>query len=163
MNRTITHQCILPATCFEDLPTFVCPFELSVSCLTFAAGPCKQSHLHRNWWSLPTTHSLKKHTTFCHRFARGAAKSKTRPCINCDEKPNFEELECKQATCHCRKEAVDAFPCHMFHVLSLLGFRKVCMKSSTVYRSRKLGSLQLKFTYTNIHMLCTYYIDSINI
>ena len=134
------YQCILPATCFEDLPTFICPSELSVAMVAFAAGPCKQSHLHRNWWSLPTNSSLKKTHHILPSFG-GAVKSKTLPCTNCDEQPKFEEFECKQATCHCCKEAVDAFPCCRFHVFSLLDFRKVYMQSSTVYRSRKLGSL----------------------
>ena len=104
------------------------------------SGPCKQSHLHRNWWSLPTNSSLKKTHHILPSFG-GAVKSKTLPCTNFDEQPKFEEFECKQATCHCCKEAVDAFPCCRFHVFSLLDFRKVYMQSSTVYRSRKLGSL----------------------
>ena len=125
---------------FWGSPHFYLPFWALGSMVAFAAGPCKQSHLHRNWWSLPTNSSLKKTHHILPSFG-GAVKSKTLPCTNCDEQPKFEEFECKQATCHCCKEAVDAFPCCRFHVFSLLDFRKVYMQSSTVYRSRKLGSL----------------------
>ena len=116
---TLSHQCILPATCFEDLPTFICPSELSVSWLHLQLGLAKQSHLHRNWWSLPTNSSLKKRHHILPSFG-GAVKSKNTS-LHQMKQPKFEEFECKQATCHCCKEAVDAFPCCRFPCVFPLG------------------------------------------
>lgn len=135
---TLSHRCILPATCFEDLPTFICPSELSVSWLHLQLGLANKVICTGTGGHYRRIVASRKDTTFCHRL-EGQSKAKHFPAP--DEQPKFEEFECKQATCHCCKEAVDAFPCCRFHVFFLLDFRKVYMQSSTVYRSRKLGSL----------------------
>lgn len=62
---------------FWGSPHFYLPFWALGSMVAFAAGPCKQSHLHRNWWSLPTNSSLKKTHHILPSFGGAVIKQNT--------------------------------------------------------------------------------------
>lgn len=75
---TLSHQCILPATCFEDLPTFICPSELSVAWLHLQLGLANKVICTGTGGHYRRIVASRKHTTFCHHL-EGQSKAKHFP------------------------------------------------------------------------------------